>query len=221
MIDDIVLGRSDSTVTVFVPWDCCNNCSFCTTKKEYKERYNHTPIDELMERVATSIQKVVATNYVRNVVFTGGEPFADLKRLKALIDSIPDGKKCFVNSSLHVAKANEVVDELMKPDYNRIDGISLSSHIAKGGFFDKCIIDEARRLGSVRNVRVNSLVRGDEDVDTLRKFVEIVLGDGGFEYVNFRADYRHIDQNSLNSCNDQFFSTLMSIPEWEYQGHHG
>ena len=66
---EIVLGRSDSTVTVFVPWDCGNNCSFCTTKTEYRGKYCKEPLDEQMGKVYRSLKAVAESGNVKNVVF--------------------------------------------------------------------------------------------------------------------------------------------------------
>ena len=31
----LIVGRSNLSITVFVPWDCENKCPFCTTKSLY------------------------------------------------------------------------------------------------------------------------------------------------------------------------------------------
>ena len=36
MINDFTIGRSDFSVTVYVPWNCTNNCKFCSSKKDYE-----------------------------------------------------------------------------------------------------------------------------------------------------------------------------------------
>ena len=35
-----VTRNGGATVTVFVPWDCWNNCPFCINKEEYKNKNN-------------------------------------------------------------------------------------------------------------------------------------------------------------------------------------
>lgn len=218
---EIVLGRRDSTVTVFVPWDCGNNCSFCTTKNEYRGKYGSESLDEQMGKVCRSLKAVAESGNVENVVFTGGEPFADLERLARLVEAVPHGKKCYVNTSLHVKNLKRVATRLESRLWDGLDGISLSCHICKGGFFDKGILDVARAIGETRKVRINSLVDGDEPPEVICAFCDTVLGDGGFEYMNFRGDYRNTTQNTLGSADDGFFRTLMSIPEWKYKGFSG
>lgn len=37
MSNDFTIGRSDFSVTVYVPWNCTNNCKFCSSKKDYEK----------------------------------------------------------------------------------------------------------------------------------------------------------------------------------------
>lgn len=108
-------GRNDLSLTVFVPWDCGNNCAFCTTKREYAEIYNDRDLDELCASVARSIAAASTSYAVNNVVFTGGEPFADLPRLAALMGAVAPGKRVFVNTSLHVRDRDEVLSAVRYP----------------------------------------------------------------------------------------------------------
>ena len=32
---NFTIGRDNLALTVFVPWDCGNNCFFCTSKQKY------------------------------------------------------------------------------------------------------------------------------------------------------------------------------------------
>lgn len=216
--DEIIIGRSDSTVTVFVPWDCGNNCPFCTTKQEYREVYGGKSLDEKMAAVERSLRRLANSEHIENVVFTGGEPFADMDRLGRLIEEVPGSKRCFVNTSLHISDREGFMEKVGRC---RIDGISLSSHIADEGFFDSEVLEFARGLGDKIKIRVNSLVKGDEDVGKIRMFCRTVLGEGGFEYLNLRADYRKITPGGLGTCEDEFFRSLMAIPDWRYQGFRG
>ena len=81
-VDRVFFGRTEVPVTVFVPWDCNNNCKFCTTKHEYKSLYPMSNLDENMNKVKQSIRKMTNNDFVTDVVFTGGEPFADVELLK-------------------------------------------------------------------------------------------------------------------------------------------
>lgn len=219
--NEIVIGRSDSTVTVFVPWDCGNNCSFCTTKNEYKEKYSQTSKECLMESVKKSLSIMSSSPHVKNIVFTGGEPFRDIKRLLELVEVVPRGKKCFVNTSFHIPNIKDAIEILKDSQRDGIDGISLSSHLGKGYFFDNEVLELVRELSYKRKVRVNSVVCGNENEEVISKFAEVILGRGGFEYLSFRADYRNISQSMLGSCDDMFFRTLMGINNWEYKGFSG
>lgn len=87
-IDRVFFGRTEVPVTVFVPWDCNNNCKFCTTKHEYKTLYTSDKLQQNLENVKNSIKQMTSNDFVTDVVFTGGEPFERLDLLKQLIDEI-------------------------------------------------------------------------------------------------------------------------------------
>lgn len=213
-------GRNDLSLTVFVPWDCGNNCAFCTTKREYAEVYNDRDLDELCASVASSIAAASTSYAVNNVVFTGGEPFADLPRLAALMEAVAPGKRVFVNTSLHVRDRDEVLSAVKSGFFPRLNGISVSAHL-NAGFRNEEAIAALKRFGDICDFRVNALVTPTATPDEIDTFVGMTLDDTPVTYVNFRADYRHITQATLGSCEDPFFQTLMQMPRWNYRGHSG
>ena len=60
-----------ATVTVFVPYDCQNNCPFCINKKEYADCSGFS-----LEKILASIQVMDGITPRCDFVFTGGEPLA-------------------------------------------------------------------------------------------------------------------------------------------------
>jgi len=92
MLHDFTIGRSDFSVTVYVPWNCTNNCKFCSSKKDYETiKGNFERIKESLHLIRKSILPIV--------VFTGGEPSADVDKLRELL-SIVDNKVVYINTSL-------------------------------------------------------------------------------------------------------------------------
>ena len=65
-----------ATVTVFVPYNCLNNCPFCINKAEYEN-----PEGFSADKICESIRRMDAITPYCDFVFTGGEPFADLNVL--------------------------------------------------------------------------------------------------------------------------------------------
>ena len=58
-----------ATVTVFVPYDCHNNCPFCINKKEYADCSGFS-----LEKIIESIRTMDSITPYCDFVFTGGEP---------------------------------------------------------------------------------------------------------------------------------------------------
>ena len=69
-----------ATVTVFVPYDCQNNCPFCINKKEYADCSGFS-----LEKILASIQVMDGITPRCDFVFTGGEPLADLNALQQML----------------------------------------------------------------------------------------------------------------------------------------
>ena len=85
---DIIYGRKEATLTVFVPWDCHNNCKFCTTKHEYDGLRSKEIVAENLESICTQLLFYVSSGFFTHIVFTGGEPFNDLAGLSQIIQTI-------------------------------------------------------------------------------------------------------------------------------------
>lgn len=68
-----LIGRSDISCTIFVPWDCNNHCAFCNTKNEYKNS-KCTNLDNI-QKIKQSIIEVASMPSINAYTFTGGESF--------------------------------------------------------------------------------------------------------------------------------------------------
>ena len=84
-----------ATVTVFVPYDCPNNCPFCVNKAEYADMSGFS-----LDKICDSIKLIDKITPYCDFVFTGGEPFANIESLGKMIDCIPKTHKIYINTTL-------------------------------------------------------------------------------------------------------------------------
>ena len=198
-----VVGRSNLACTIFVPFDCNNNCPFCTSKKMYKEMEGKLDIEAII-----SLIKGLNSNYsIKEYVLTGGEPFANLEETKRLVDSME--KRCFVNTTLPmVENIDEVIDYINTCD--KIHGINVSRHI---GFNFKGVadIDTINRIK--KPIRVNTVINKNFSFDKFKEFVKEWGSDN--RMINLRADYTKLDTTSLKARDD--IETMLST-EYMFNG---
>ncbi|MCD2434927.1 radical SAM protein [Acidaminococcus sp. NSJ-142] len=115
-----------ATVTVFVPYDCKNNCPFCVNKEEYADTTGFS-----LEAICQSIKKMDALTPYCDFVFTGGEPLANLKSLQIMLDQVSDTHKVYINSTLPVSKEQTEEEVLAFLEHNRqkITCLNISRHM--------------------------------------------------------------------------------------------
>ncbi len=246
-MDDIrrvMWGRLERPVTVFVPWDCGHHCPFCTTKHEYEKKYPQSKLDYYFKRQKESLRRLLEYRFFDDIVFTGGEPLADLERLDELIDLVrrfddPESHSgvsrhnVYINTSLNFPDGKE--DDIFRylcreSERKRIDGISVSLPYAdvsmtnaKGYALLRRIVPKCFGKMSYTWVRINSVVKGNESAEQIRSFVrDIKRAEGASDYgiwsINFRKNYSECNQANLNDCFDPMMQTLMSMPDMEYVG---
>ena len=185
------IGRQNFALTVYVPYDCANNCRFCASKHIYKENGVYAPGVEL------SMNKVFSQYDfpIRDVVFTGGEPMADVESLQRLVSLVPENCNVYINTTL-VKKDLWLFVELVNND-PKIKAINVSRH---GGFFE----DDQQELNGIapdeavslfeKPVRINAVMSADKKTDYYdSRYVGGVV-ERWKKYPNvsveFRADYR-------------------------------
>lgn len=192
---EFIAGRDNLACTIFVPFDCANNCPFCTSKDMYKEGGRKKDIDAIIK----VIRKVSINPDVTEFVFTGGEPFADLENLKRMVREAD--KPVFINTSLplHNGDIDDVIAYINEE--NRIKGVNISRHM---GFTFKGVADRSIIERISKPVRINTVIGKGMDIDYLRiKFPEFVKQwEGDNIVVNLRADYKGIDFDNLKTMDD-------------------
>lgn len=115
-------GRNNLALTVMVPYDRQNNCPFCTSKKMYQGK----PGDA--ERVRPTL-KALLEEYdfpIVDVVFTGGEPMADVDELKKLVALVPYGKNVYINTEFLMKDAWRFAEFVNNEP--KIKGVNISRH---------------------------------------------------------------------------------------------
>ena len=115
-----------ATVTIFVPYDCRNNCPFCINKKEYADCSGFSA-----EAILKSIAVMDSITPECDFVFTGGEPFAQLDALQRMLDAIPATHKVYINTTFPVQpgySAEEML-EFTRRNKDKITCINISRHL--------------------------------------------------------------------------------------------
>jgi organic radical activating enzyme len=201
-----IIGRDNLAATVFVPYDCKNNCSFCTTKHEYSDMSNFS-----IDRIIEQLKVVNNMPDVRDIVFTGGEPFADIKLLKQMLDVVSPEKHIFVNTTLPMDTAHEAVEFI---NNSRINSVNISRHIdgiisRKSDF----LFDDIEK-----SIKINCVIFRDYTDKEVLDFIEKYKGHG--RNISFRADYRNIDKSNLSVLTDTFFQQVAGL-ELTYLGSSG
>ena len=212
---EYISGRDNLAVTIYVPYDCPNNCPFCTSKKMYDEKKGS------LYNICTAIGRL--SNYYvpyKEVVITGGEPTANIELLRKMVSYIPNGKRIFINTTVLSKTYDEFVAYLLSPAGRRISGVNISRHAAS---YDEelntlahIVTDEQIEfLAKIIPIRINCVLTPDTDKDAI-----ISRWHGKNVEVSFRADFTtiHTDEE-LHSPYDKHATELAN--KYKYIGHTG
>lgn len=192
-----------ATVTVFVPYDCNNNCPFCINKAEYADLSDFSA-----DRICESIRAMDAVTPQCDFVFTGGEPLADLDSLGRMLACVPGTHRVFINTTLPVSARYSEADYVafLNARKGQITCINVSRHLYP-------FVEE--RNDSIFSqlevpTRVNCVLFGDHAPERLRPFLR------RFAAVNvpiqFRSDYtKTTPENLYDETDDAILRDLRSI----------
>ncbi len=197
-----------ATVTVFVPYNCKNNCPFCINKQEYEDMSAFS-----LEKILRSIQIMDEITPNCDFVITGGEPMANTDSLQRIIDTIPPTHRLFINTSFPVFE-NISADKALaftEKNKNKITCMNISRHILK---YVEETPDEL--LGRIScPTRINCVLYGKYSEDSLAPFVERFL-----PYkmpIQFRYDYTATTPDTLyEEKNDMILQALKR--QFTYKG---
>ena len=175
-----ITREGGATVTVFVPYDCKNNCPFCINKQEYQN-----PVGFSVEKVCQSIRMFHDITPRCDFVFTGGEPFSDPDGLQVMMDCIPEGHRVFINTTLPVSDLfpEERIIEFTRVNKDKITCINVSRHMIH-------YVEESNDSLLARlhvPVRINCVLFTGYPHDDMKAFADR-FGKYGLP-IQFRADY--------------------------------
>lgn len=199
------IGRGNLSCTIFVPFDCANNCPFCTSKKMYKEmgdKFNIKGIKVLIEMLNGNPD-------IKEYVFTGGEPFANILALDELI-SVAE-KPVYINTTLPYENPLQMHHIISYINGNRkIKGINISRHIGVE-LKNAAKLDDIKKI--TKPIRINTVINKRFDFNAFYDFAHYYGGDN--RLINLRADYTTITNETLKS-RDKVDDFLLQF--FEYKG---
>ncbi len=196
-----------ATVTVFVPYDCRNNCPFCVNKEEYRNMDGFS-----VEKICGSIDIMDGITPNCDFVFTGGEPFANLESLQTMLDHVPATHKIYINTTFPVLEycSGEEMLDFVERNKEKITCINISRHLRH--YVQESPDDLIGRIPVP--TRVNCVLYQDYPKDELLEYVK------RFEVygipIQFRFDYtattpenlyEEEHDNILNDLKEQFTYT--------------
>lgn len=207
------IGRDNFALTIFIPVNCSNNCEFCTSKQDY------TSNPPSLEAVKSSIEKVARYKIpFKEIVITGGEPFADLEVLDEIIKLVncKFDLPVYINTTLPRRTMIESVKYINKT--SAIAGVNISRHI-KYSFAEHIAPTEFLSF-ITKPTHINCVISGTETEDEIREFCKTYEPElKPTDNIVFRADYRQITQDGLRAFSDTDFQKFEDI--FGYRGSTG
>ncbi len=154
-----------ATVTVFVPYDCRNNCPFCVNKQEYADCTGFS-----VDKIIASIHAMDAITPACDFVFTGGEPFANLASLQRMLDAVPTTHNVYINTTFPVQPGCSAEEMLAFTERNKdkITCINVSRHVDP--YVEESPDDVVARIATPK--RINCVLYMDYPSDKLQDFAE-------------------------------------------------
>ena len=195
-----------ATVTIFVPYDCGNNCPFCINKKEYADMTGFSA-----QAICESIRTMDAITPECDFVFTGGEPFANLQSLQVMLDAIPGTHKVYINTTLPLLNGvtEDDIVAFAQKNKDKITCINVSRHLVK---YVQESGDELLARMPVP-VRVNCVLFRDYPKDRLVPYIERIQQLG--RSIQFRFDYTDTTpENLYDREHDMIYQDLCKVARY-------
>lgn len=193
-----IKGRSNLAATIFIPVDCKNKCTFCTSKDMYSK------VDKNLDEILKKIEHLNNNDMITEYVITGGEPTSDLDVLKKIVDAC--NKTVYINTTLPNNNLDNAIEFINKNSY-KIRGINISRHIGYK-FNNVATIEDIKRIRT--NKKINTVITDKFNINVLEDFINYY----GSEDVSIciRGDYRNIDDKTLRN-RDDMVNHLLTIGE--------
>lgn len=199
-----VQGRSNLSVTVFVPWDCDNDCPFCTSKKEYKDTtMDFVKVQEYLKKINNSS--------ISEVVITGGEPSKNIEMLSNMLLQI-HLKEVYINTTVPIG--NEIKFIKLVNSLKHIRGVNISRHSFVQD--DNNVCSDAVLGYIIAPIHINVVTPNTESLQNyieryrwlakIRKSCKF-----GDLTICIRADFRYITKDTLHSKDDEMLKSLGNL----------
>ena len=193
-------GRDNLALTVFVPWDCTKNCSFCTTKQLYKKKI--ATIGEIEEKMKKLLK---GFPMIKEVVISGGEPFNNLHDLWRLVLNIDRKYNIYVNTSF--PKIKEEDKYYFEKVVERIKGINVSRHLNHDYSAFSSYEDMMNLCPYLPDIRINILLNKHIDPDNLEESKDII------KHIEHIKRYKFFDiQLRANYLKTSFVYNMLGTP---------
>ena len=177
-----------ATVTIFVPYDCKNNCPFCINKQEYSDMSGFS-----LDRIMESIRIMDSITPKCDFVFTGGEPMANLESLQKMLDIIPTTHRVFINTTFPVQNdysADEMI-AFTEKNKDKITCFNISRHMQK--YVEESPDEVLARIATPK--RVNCVLYKHYPTDQLPAYADRF---GAYNIpIQFRYDYTETTPDNL------------------------
>lgn len=205
-------GRDNLSATIFVPYDCTNNCKFCTSKKMYQSCARDK--DEIIRKL-----KVLNNLDINEIVITGGEPFANMTFLSKMLDTISSDKDVYINTTLPIIypDMDEDIYDFIKNN-PKIKGINVSRHgndfTEDRQLFSPNIFTD-KMIGKLSvPVKINCVMSKNFDIETLLERWSKVKN----VRLSLREDYRYVTKENLRDLNDETTQNLLNYCDYLNHG---
>lgn len=202
--------KDGATITIFAPYDCNNNCPFCVNKKEYKEN----PTFDL-DKVLKSLEKLHNITPRCDIVITGGEPFADISKLRRILYKIRElnqkslrPHKVFINTTLPLINKNHYPILSTIGDFmDTITGLNVSRHV--NGYVDNSADEFFKYFLDVIPIRINTVLANiNEAKDYKTKIYDKYKGFFAVKGFQVRDDYTKVIEPNLYVPSDEMIEFL-------------
>lgn len=205
-----IIGRNNFAATIYVPWDCCNNCEFCDSKKEYRNGTN-------FEKVLEAAEKINESKTIQEVVITGGEPCTKPELLMKILDALSE-QTVYINST--VMSGFDVGFSEIVNHCKNVFGVNISRHAVSEELEKlKNISPDNKLLLIEKPIHINVVSPALKDIEPILKRWLSVFWERRNVTVCIRADFRKTTTRSLHDMDDDYMKQLCSIKGMRYIGH--
>ncbi len=205
------------TVTIFAPYDCGNNCDFCVNKKDYKKYKSD------FEAVLESIRKIHQITPSCDFAITGGEPFADIAKLRIMLDYIGSlrggsAHNIYINTTLPRTVNNQKLIGFTKAYKHMVNCLNVSRNIyvTERDYYSHDIPYDTQSTENIFDdleipVRINCTIDNKKDCGYLVGKVSKYLRYPIVQEIQFREDYTKVNEDNLHQGSPTFLKTVEEV----------